>query len=291
MPSIEHEAVVQLILNNPRMLEALLATGGVIVPSDEHPLIADSNLSVREPDEFHAELVTVHTVMGRKLAIVVEVQTDPPKPVKRRDWPAYLTVAGRRHACDAVLVVIALRPETARASRKLIRTGHPDFGLIPIVVAFDNSPLSGGKGPDPELLLMAVLTGRLDLSDHETQMLILSVLRALKQTDLANFESYTRLIRYLAPSDAQNALGELMKITFPRDDLIDGWIEVGLEQGIAQGEAMGEARILLRVLTARGLEIPDDIRDTVLTCTDTNQLEAWADLAATAPSIDEIFKR
>lgn len=45
------------------------------------------------------------------------------------------------------------------------------------MVAFDNSPLSGGKGFDPELLLMAVLTGRLDLSDHETQMLILAVLR------------------------------------------------------------------------------------------------------------------
>jgi hypothetical protein len=86
-----------------------------------------------------------------------------------------------------------------------------------------------------------------------------------------------------------------MKITFPRDDFIDGWIEVGLEQGIAQGEATGmtrgEARILLRVLAARGFQIPDDIRDTVLTCTDTSQLEAWADLAAIASSIDEVFKR
>jgi hypothetical protein len=87
MPSIEHEAVVQLILTNPRMLETLLATGGVVVPPDKNPETANSNLSVREPDEFHAELVTVHTVVGRKLAIVVEVQTDPPKPAKRRDWP------------------------------------------------------------------------------------------------------------------------------------------------------------------------------------------------------------
>ena len=52
--------------------------------------------------------------MGRKLTIVVEVQTDPPKPTKRRDWPAYLTVADRRHACDAVLAVIALKPDDIR---------------------------------------------------------------------------------------------------------------------------------------------------------------------------------
>jgi hypothetical protein len=82
-----------------------------------------------------------------------------------------------------------------------------------------------------------------------------------------------------------------MKITFPRDDLIDGWIEVGIAQGEATGMTRGEARILLRVLAARGFQIPDDIRDTVLTCTDTSQLEAWADLAATASSVDEIFKR
>jgi hypothetical protein len=70
-----------------------------------------------------------------------------------------------------------------------------------------------------------------------------------------------------------------MKITFPRDDFIDGLIDEGM------------AHALLRFVTARGFEIPDDIRDTVLSCTDTSQLEAWCDRAATAPSIDEIFKR
>jgi hypothetical protein len=278
MPGIEHEAVVQLILNNPRLLEPLLAVTGLRVPPDREPVIADSNLSVREPDEFHAELVTVHSVMGRKLAVVVEVQTDPPKPAKRRDWPAYLTVAGRRHACNAVLVVIALRPNTARACRKRITTGHPDFDLIPIVVGFDNSPLSAGAGPDPELTVLAVLTGRLDLRDHDTQML---VLLAINEAAPGNRESYTRLIRYLAPPTARNALEKLMKLTLPRDDFIDGLID--------EGRLQGEGQMLLRVLAARGFAVPDDIRDMILSCTDIGRLEAWGDLAATAPSLADVF--
>lgn len=278
MPSIEHEAVVQLILNNPRLLEPLLAVTSLRVPPDKEPVVADSNLSVREPDEFHAELVTVHTVVGRKLAVVVEVQTDPPKPAKRKDWPAYLTVAGRRHACDAVLVVIALKPNTARACRKRIPTGHPDFDLIPIVVGFDNLPLSAGAGPDPELIVLA-LTGRLDLHDHDTQMLVLF---AINQATPSNRESYNRLIRYLAPPIARNALEKLMGITFPNDDfIVNGLID--------KNRAWGEAQMLLRVLAARGFTIPDDIRDKVLDCTDTGQLEAWGDLAATAPSLVDVF--
>jgi hypothetical protein len=47
--------------------------------------------------------------------------------------------------------------------------------------------------------------------------------------------------------------------------------------------------MLLRVLTARGFTIPDDIRVKVLDCTDTDQLEAWCDLAVTAPTLAEVF--
>jgi len=55
------------------------------------------------------------------------------------------------------------------------------------------------------------------------------------------------------------------------------------------GEARGEAKILLRVLTARGFAVPDEVREHVVGCTDTDQLEARADRAVTASSITDIF--
>jgi hypothetical protein len=53
--------------------------------------------------------------------------------------------------------------------------------------------------------------------------------------------------------------------------------------------AEGEAEMLLRVLAARGFVVPDDVRQRIRSCTDTAQLEAWGDRAATAPSLEEIF--
>jgi hypothetical protein len=83
---------------------------------------------------------------------------------------------------------------------------------------------------------------------------------------------------------ARAALEALMSTVF-KDDFVDR-IEA---RGEARGEVRGEAAILLRVLAARGIAVPARLRDRVLACTDLAQLEAWADKAATAASIDDVF--
>jgi hypothetical protein len=62
-----------------------------------------------------------------------------------------------------------------------------------------------------------------------------------------------------------------------------------LAEGEAKGEARGEARMILHVLSARGLQVPAEIRRRVLSCADTRQLETWGERAATAASIDDVF--
>lgn len=279
MPSIEHEAVVELLRRNPRIPAILLAaTGtGISISPYADAAIADSNLTVSEPDEFRPEMVTVFNGHEGKLAVVTEVQKDPPKPTKRWDWPAYLAIAARRHQCYAVLLVIALRAATARASSKTIRTGHPGFDLTPIVVGAGNTPISAGTGPDPELTVLAVLTGALDLRDHDACMLTLLV---LNQLDSERRTAYTRLVHHTASAAVRLHLEKLMKTVF-RDEFIDGYID--------QGRAEGEARMLLRVIAARGFSLPDDIRERVASCTDIAQLEAWADRAAVATTLQEVF--
>jgi hypothetical protein len=75
-------------------------------------------------------------------------------------------------------------------------------------------------------------------------------------------EGYTRIIRAVAPKSARAALEELMMTHL----------------------------MLLRIMAARGLEIPEHIRVRVAECADTDRLEAWADRAATATSLDDIFE-
>src|ERR1700683_3348228 len=74
--------------------------------------------------------------------------------------------------------------------------------------------------------------------------------------------------------------GGLMTAKF-KDEFVD--------RLLAEGEAKGEARTILRVLAARGLEVPAKVREQVLSCTDSSQLETWIDRAAIAVSVEEVF--
>jgi hypothetical protein len=281
MPGIEHAAAVELLRRNPELTAALLVGTDVAVPAGAVAVVADSNLSLPEPTELRADLVTLHRATTGKLAVVTEVQKDPPDKKKRRAWPAYVAVARVEHECDAALVVIGLRADTARASARPIPTGHPGFVLRPIVIGPDSTPVA--EGPHAaELTVLAVLTGALDLGDPAAQLL---ALQRIAQVDAERRQAYTRLIRLTASHAVRQALEELMTTVFPRDDFIDGL----LDQGRAEGEARGEAKMLLRVLAARGFAVTDDVRERVVGCTDTGKLETWADRAVTASSITEVF--
>jgi hypothetical protein len=93
VPGIAHEAAVELLRHNPQLAAAWLASAGVRVPAEAVAVLADSNLSVPEPTELRADVVTVHEDADGKVVIVTEVQKDPPDGDKRRAWIAYLALA------------------------------------------------------------------------------------------------------------------------------------------------------------------------------------------------------
>jgi predicted transposase YdaD len=80
---------------------------------------------------------------------------------------------------------------------------------------------------------------------------------------------------------------------------LSDWARKYYDEGEAKGEAIGEARgeakgkasALLQILSARGLEISDDARVTVLACQDLAQLDAWLARALTATSVAEAITR
>ena len=203
-----------------------------------------------------------------------------------RSWPAYVCNARAEHDCDAILLVLALSKRAARESAGLIRTGHPGFDLAPLVRGPGTLPHPGHPLYGPQLTVLNILTGDLDLSNHAVRMF---ALLAIAEAPVELRESYTRIIRAVASESARAALEELM-MTHLKDPFIDGLLDQGRAEGVAKGVAKGEAQILLRIMTARGLDIPEHLRVRVAECTDTASLEAWADRAATATSLADIFE-
>jgi hypothetical protein len=312
MPSVEHEAIVQLIHRNPPLAAYLLACTGYPVPAGMI-VLADSNLPHPEPKELRSDVVvTVRTGRsGRSggravLAIVAEPQTSMPNRKKRRAWLAYLAVAGIAHDCDAVLMPIAVDSGIARRCALPFRPGHPGLTLVPAVSHAGNTPLPGTAGAGhvaAELAVLGVLNGTLDLSGAPARRFVLD---QLAQASLDDRQVYTRIIYLTAGPAVQKALEADMAITDYRIEFFDRPLEEARAEGEARGEARGraegeargeargraegEARSLLRVLAARGFDVPEDTRDQVMSCTDTTQLNQWLDKAATAKTLAEVFK-
>jgi predicted transposase YdaD len=63
----------------------------------------------------------------------------------------------------------------------------------------------------------------------------------------------------------------------------------GRSEGAVEGEAKGEAKALCSVLEARGLAVPDSIRQRVAACRDVATLDRWLVRAATATSVEAVF--
>jgi hypothetical protein len=297
MPSIEHEAAVQILHADPQLAAILLGSCGVLLPSGAVAVTADSNLSDRDPTDLRSDNILIFEGIGGKVAVIAEVQKDKRDAGRMRSWPAYVCNARAEHDCDAILLVLALSARAAQESARLIRTGHPGFDLVPLVRGPGTLPHPGHPIYGPQLTVLNILTGDLDLTNHAARMF---ALLAIAEAPAELREGYTRIIRAVAPESARAALEELM-MTHLRDDFVDGFLDQGraegraqgvaqgVAQGMAQGMAQGEAHILLRIMAARGLDIPEHIRARVAECADTARLEAWADRAATATSVDEIF--
>jgi hypothetical protein len=76
--------------------------------------------------------------------------------------------------------VLCPDPSGTEKRRRPIRTGHPGFDLVPIVI--DSSAPPGGDNPGPYLTVFAAAMGGIDL---ESEPGLRRVADALASTDLA----------------------------------------------------------------------------------------------------------
>jgi hypothetical protein len=287
MPGIRHQAVVQVLRDEPQLLVMLLGRLGVRLPSGAVPQVKDSNLSNRDADylkELVADNVFLFQGLSQRVAVVFEVQTGRPHQDRKLAWPAYVTSARAIHKCETVLCVIGLSAGAVQGSRQAIRTGHPGFDLRPKVTGYGLLPAPGGPVCGAALTVIKVMTRELDLTTHEGRMFALMSITTAPDHQR---ELYARYIRAAVPPSIRKELNKLMSIVI-KDPFMDRLIAKGLAQGMAQGMAKGKAELLLRYLNAR-FDVPDDRRTQVEECTDAGRIEAWLDRAITATALDQVF--
>jgi hypothetical protein len=92
------------------------------------------------------------------------------------------------------------------------------------------------------------------------------------------------------PEAAQHDLEELLMTMTANSEFRSDFLRNFADERRAEGRAQGEAKAVFTVLAARDIDVPDDARARIAGCTDLAQLETWVHRAATATSVNDLFK-
>jgi hypothetical protein len=295
MPSITHEAPIELIRQHPELaVDLLRAVTDIKLPGTPSVAISATDMSEVIPKQYLADMVVVisDAATGQAaLSVIIESQLREDE-TKQYSWPVYVASARRVRGCPAaVLLVICPDPAEARKCAQVIRTGHPGFDLAPIVISPQNAP--GTDDAAPWLTVFAACMGAIDLEDKTNASHVLS---AINQTraGIADRRRITAIILNLVSEAARTILEEMaMALPDVKNDFLDRLeaeaVAKGMAQGMAQGTASTKAESILRILAARHLAPTEAQRNQVSECTDLGQLDRWFDRALTASTIEQVF--
>jgi hypothetical protein len=282
-----HEGPLDLVRQHPEIaVEFVQGNAGIELPGQIAVSLAPTDMSAVIPVQYLADMVVLisDAATGEPvLAVIIEPQLRD-RETKRYSWPVYVTTARRIAKCPAaVLVVLCPDPAEAAKCRQLIRTGHPGFDLVPIVIDSGGPPGRNGAG-GPYLTVFAASMGGIDLESEPGARRVLDAMASAEVSD-ADRLRMTAIILRLA-SDAARQILEAMMTTSEYEKT---FVERIHDQGISEGKAEGKAEDVLKLLDARHLAPSQEQRQRVTSCTDPAQLDLWFDRAITADSADDVF--
>src|SRR5215470_5613998 len=292
MPSLPHEALVEMFRDRPALAAELL-TGllDVSVPVFERARVYSADLTKAMPTEYRADAVVTLTVGDAPvLGVVVEVQLRDDKD-KRWAWPAYVVNLYARLKCPVELLVVCPDPAYVAWCSTPIAVNGSGFVLTLQVL----DPAEVPVVTDPELARrqpeLAVLSAMAHGEQSGTKGVFEALLAALEVVDHDHAILYADFVLAALPAAVRGYLEAFMTTTTHRfqSDFARRYYDAGEAKGMAEGEARGEARAVLAFLDARGIEVPDPVREDITGCTDLDQLDTWIRRAATADKVQDLF--
>jgi hypothetical protein len=299
MPSMTHEGLVTLFRECPD-LAVMLAGPRIAIPAEAKARVTSAELSDLQPPEFRADVVVeFHRSRGDRAgeldsAAIVEVQLGPDKE-KEYSWPHYVTGFRAQRRCNVTLVAVAITEKMARWCERIIETGHPGFALRPVVIGPELIPIITEAEAATELPELAVLSVAAHGNEPDAERIALAALEGASQLDKGRAALYADLVYTFLGEVARQALENLMQAgkyeyqsEFAKTYFNEGR-DKGFNEGRDKGRDEGEARGLLKVLEAKGFEVPASLRDHILTCIDMDLIDQWYQHAVRAERLEDIF--
>ncbi|WP_437911888.1 hypothetical protein WME73_30855 [Sorangium sp. So ce302] len=303
MPTLEHNALVEMFREHPELAPRLLATlFHVEVPPHASVAVVESSLDQLIPVEFRADLVLeLRGASGALvLAIVVEIQRDE-DPDKKFSWPTYVTVVRARKRCGTVVLVVA--PDVGVASWAAesidlgLGLGHVEpLVLGPAVVPEITDPADAERETE-----LAVLSAVAHGNGPKGLAVVQAALVGLGRLDQEHAMVYFQVIWSGLREPMRRALEALVmerqiegEATFPFvRELLDRGKLAGLREGelkgMREGKLEGKRDTLLRLLARADIVLTESESARIQACTDITTLDRWIDNVLAAKNAAEVL--
>ena len=301
MPSGEHETPIALAKLDPGLLAGLLANVfDLKVPDYHHAEPRATDVRVVVPATVHADGMLVFYDADNKalLAVVLEIQLrDDKSPdgeeTKQWTWKLYTAQLEYELKVNVVLLVYCPRRWVARYYENLFKNEGLSLSLRPYIFTPADVPLvvdAAVARANPALAVFSAICHR---SRAKVDSAFPALAEAIEAVGPEKGQLYYDIVLAGLPQ-APRVRWEAFMTTAPGYR----WLSKEFRErdarsraeGKAEGEAQGEGRALLTVLDARGVSVPDAVREQILASTDLSQLDTWLRRAATATTADEVVR-
>jgi hypothetical protein len=296
MPTLEHNAIVEMFRENRELAPHLLATlFHVDVPPHASVAVVESSLDQLVPVEFRADLVL--ELRDAKamlvLAIVVEVQRNV-DPDKKYSWPVYVAVVRAKKRCPTAVLVVALDADVAAWAAEDIDLGLGRGNVEPLVLSPAAVPEITDAAVAEQEAELAVLSAVAHGNGPNGLAVIRAVRAALVRLDQEHGWVYFEVIWNVLRGPMRQVLEALImegqtegKATFP--PFMQRLIEEGELRGRRDGKLESLREVLLRLVARAGLTLTEGDRARIQTCEDVATLDHWVENVLGAKTAAEVF--
>jgi hypothetical protein len=292
MPSGEHETPIALAKLDPGLVTWLLAhLFDVKVPDYDHARAQPTDVRVVVPRTYHADGMLLYCDAADRpvLAVVLEIQRGWDE-TKRWTWKLYVVQLEAELKVDAALVVYCPNPALARKYRDMFDDAGLSAPFRPFIFTAQDVPLVidvEQARANPALAVFSAICHGGDADVDAVFPALGAALRALGPKKAILYHDI--VLAGLPPAPRVRWEAYMSSAVGYEYEFRSELLREANAQGRAQGEAHGEARALLTVLDARGVAVPEAIREQILACTDLTQLDTWLRRATTATIADDVI--
>jgi hypothetical protein len=271
----------------PEVMERVF---GVVPGKADRLTIFSTDLTEPEPLERRPDSVILAELLvqdGSGRYIVVVESQGSENDDKRWSWPYYIAYLRTKYKCPVILLVVCSDRVTETWATTEITSGIGDLVCLrvtPVVAGPGNVEAVTDLGTARQHVGFAVCSA-LTHSRMESSRAILEVLaEALGSVEQQQAEFLAEFVEVgLFGTDSYQIWRNLMITgTYPH---VSQWRAQATEQGTVKARTED----ILRILTRRGIGVPDEARTAIENCTDMDTLEKWFDRALTVDDFKDLF--